>query len=115
MMSIATHTPNNVASIDARDPQAGGAAHFYGIQLPDRSVVKIQFQHGPRGNPDSSLGIMDDDLLAILEDRMTAFQSGPFSCAENGLALSHIQSARDALARRVADRISRGVLGVNEK
>lgn len=114
--SLPNHAPTSVAALDARDPSAGNASHVYGIQYGGPSdMVKLQFQHGPRGIPTSTAGVFDDDLLAILEDRISGFQSGPFACAENADALTHIQGARDALARRVAARIAKGVLGVNEK
>lgn len=114
MKSIPNHAPTSVASLDDRDPNAGNASHIYGIQFggPD-AMVKIQFQHGPRGVATSTAGVFDDDLLAIIEDRLQGFQSGPFACVENAEALAGVQSARDALARRVAARIAKGVLGVN--
>jgi hypothetical protein len=115
MKSLATHTSNNVAPLDKRDMSAGGASHLYGVQLPDRSVIKIQFQHGPRGEEQSTLGLMEDDLLAILQDRLETFQAGPFACPENDVAVGYIKLARDFLAARVAERMQRGVLGALQK
>ena len=114
--SLPNHAPTSVAALDERDPAAGNASHVYGIQYGGPSdMVKLQFQHGPRGIATSTAGVFEDDLLAILEDRIAGFQSGPFACAEHADAMAHIQGARDALARRVAARIAKGVLGVNEK
>ena len=59
--------------------------------------------------------MFDDDLLAIVEDRMVSFQAGPFACQENADALSAIRTARYALGIRIARRISKGVLGLNQK
>jgi len=115
MRSIPTHTPSNVVATDERDPNAGNASHTYGIQGLGPDVTKIQFQHGPRTEDDSTTGVFDDDLLAICQDRLEGFQSGPFACKENEGALAHIKEARGALAHRVADRIARGVLGKNEQ
>lgn len=115
MKSLATHTPNNVAALDEHDTNAGGASHLYGLQLPDQSVIKIQFQHGPRGESQSTLGLMEDDLLAILQDRLESFQAGPFACEQNDLALNYIKAARIFLAARVAERMKRGVLGALQK
>ncbi len=58
--------------------------------------------------------MFDDDLLAIIEDRLTGFQEGPFACEENKSALDSIRSARRFLGLRVARRIAQGVLGANE-
>jgi hypothetical protein len=115
MKAISNYAPTNVAALDERDPNAGGASHTYGIQFggPNEKCV-IQFQHGPRGIENSTAGIFDDDLLAILQDRLEAFQAGPFACEENAEALLAVISARDALSKRVARRIAAGVLGINK-
>lgn len=115
MMAIPNNAPSNVAALDERDPNAGNASHEYGIQYGGpKDVTHIQFQHGPRGVANSVAGIFDDDLLAIIQDRMEGFQSGPYACEENQQALDHIKAARAALGLRVARRIQQGVLGANE-
>lgn len=115
MKALATLAPTNVAALDDRDPNAGNASHTYGIQWGGPlDVTRIQFQHGPRGESSSTPGVFDDDLLAVLQDRMEGFQSGPYACSENEDALKHIKAAREALGRRVAARISKGVLGANK-
>lgn len=114
MKAIPNNAPTNVAATDERDPNAGNASHVYGIQWGGpKDVTTIQFQHGPRGVLGSKPGIFDDDLLAIIADRLEGFQSGPYACAENATALSHVMQAREALGLRVARRISQGVLGDN--
>jgi len=114
MRAIPNNAPSNVAALDERDPNAGNSSHVYGIQYAGpKDVLIIKFQHGPRGDKDSSAGIFDDDLLAILQDRLEGFQSGPYACFENGKALEGIKSAREALGLRVARRISQGLLGAN--
>lgn len=116
MEAIPTLAPTNVAAIDERDPNAGGACHIYGIQYGGpKDVLRVQFQHGARGIEGSIPGVFDDDLLAILEHRLECFQSGPFACDENAVALQHVRVARTALGLRVARRIEKGVLGANEK
>lgn len=116
MKAIPTNSPTNVAALDERDPNAGNTSHVYGVQYGGpEDVLRVNFQHGPRGVVGSKPGIFDDDLLAIIEDRMAAFQAGPFACAENAEALEGVQKARAALGVRVARRIEKGILGVNEK
>ena len=114
MHTIPNNAPTNVAALDERDPNAGNASHEYGIQYGGPgAVLRIQFQHGPRGVEGSAPGIFDDDLLAIIEDRMVGFQTGSFASPENQTALEHIRAAREALGLRVARRIAQGVLGAN--
>lgn len=115
MRSIPLHAPINCAALDERDPDAGNASHLYGVQYGGPAdVLRIPFQHGPRGVDGSTPGIFDDALLAVVEDRLDGFQSGPFACEANAVALEAIRAARQALAHRVADRIARGVLGANK-
>ena len=116
MKALPNNAPTNVAALDERDPKAGNASHTYGIQYGGpKDVLRIPFQHGPRGVEGSTPGVFDDDLLAIVEDRLTDFQSGPFACAENADALEAVKVARRSLGIRVARRIAQGVLGLNEK
>lgn len=116
MRALANMAPTNVAALDDRDPACGNASHAYGIQWGGpKDVTKIQFQHGARGVVGSTPGVFDDDLLAIVQDRLEGFQSGPFACDENAAALAFVRDARHALGQRVAARISKGVLGANEK
>jgi hypothetical protein len=110
MKSLPTHSPSNVAALDG--PNESGAAHLYAINGdPD---TRVQFQKGPRKAEDSTPGIFDDDLLAIIQDRLEGFQAGPFACKDNGDALIAVRAARGALAKRVARRMAAGVLGKNE-
>ena len=115
MRALANMAPTNVAALDLQDPKAGNASHVYGVQWGGpKDVTKIQFQHGARGVEGSVPGIFDDDLLAVVQDRLEGFQSGPFACDENRTALDAVKAARAALGERVARRISKGVLGANE-
>ena len=116
MRALPTNAPTNVAAIDERDPNAGGASHHYGIQWGGpKEVTRIQFQHGPRGLATSTAGLFEDDLLAILEDRLVCFQAGPFACEETEQALAGVRHARVHLGQRVAKRIAQGVLGENRE
>lgn len=100
------------------EPGPGGAYHDYDIYPagcnPNTSEVAmacIEFQKGPRKDPESRHGVLDVDLLEIVRDRLTAFQNGPFATRENEIALRHIEEALMWMNRRVEDRIERNVLG----
>ena len=103
------------------EPGPGGAYHDYDIypatmsDVDGEPILCIQFQRGPRKDPDSRPGILDTDLLEIVRDRLRTFQAGPFSCRENACALTHIEEALMWLNRRVEDRIERGTLGTMRK
>lgn len=108
---------NEVLRLGEEGP--GAAYHTYLVNFvgtnEEDGGVMIEFQRGPRKDPDSRHGVLDNDLLEIVRDRLKAFQSGPYACRENALALTHIEEALMWMNRRVEDRIERGVLGTMEK
>ena len=120
---------NEVFAID--EPGPGGANHLYEVckhgaahisdddgtfrTRPENMLLTVQMQCGPRREPNALNGVLDCDLLEIVRDRLTAFQSGPYACRENACALTHVEEALMWLNRRVEDRITRGVLGKNEE
>ena len=109
---------NDHLQIQALDePGPGGANHHYRIvgyeQVPD-SCCEIHFQNGAIGEIGVN-GISNEALLAIVEDRLVAFQAGTFSCRENAIALTHIQDAINWLHRRTRERMDRGVEGTTQK
>lgn len=92
-------------------PGPGGAYHDYLIARDSTTLVQVFFQKGPRNVPESRHGVLDQDLLEIVRDRLTAFQSGEFAAKENAMALTHIEEALMWLNKRAEDRAERGVLG----
>lgn len=103
---------NKVYSMDEKGP--GNANHTYLIDTPDEDIV-IHFQKGPRKEIDSQHGALDVDLLEIVRDRLTGFQSGDFACEENAKALTAVEDALIALNERVMKRAKAGTLGKNIK
>lgn len=95
----------------------GGASHYYLVKRADSGdiVGEIRFQHGPRTAPESTHGVLDNDLLEIVRDRLVAFNKGEFATRENAIAITHIEEALLWLNKRVEDRAERGVLGTTNK
>jgi len=102
-------------------PGEGGANHEYYLSrggdnrkgIPVGEFGHVHFQNGPV-QENGVNGIHQEDLLAIVIDRLQSFQAGPFPCEENAMAIRKIEVALDILNRRTADRVQRGVEGVNE-
>ena len=114
MVALPTTCPVTVSAVD--DPGPGGAHHHYVIQYGGpEDALHVQFQRGPRGEPGSTPGVFEDALLAVLEHRMSCFESGPFACTENATAIEGIRAARQAMADRAAKRQAQGVHGKNVK
>lgn len=110
------------------EPGQGNACHEYAITFYDekykaeRSPISekhgrnciISFQNGPIAEVGVN-GISNEALLAIVEDRLLGFQSGPFACRENAVALTKLQESMMWLQKRTRDRMARGVEGTNQK
>jgi len=113
---------NDATTITVLDePGAGGACHKYEVAVTreiDSRVLtyhgSINFQNGPILEAGFN-GIGNEALLAILEDRLMGFQSGPYASRENAIALTKIQEAMLWLHKRTTDRVRRGVEGTHEK
>lgn len=82
---------------------------------PDKAFGEfghVLFQKGPIGEKGVN-GCQNEDLLAIVVDRLEYFQRGLYNCRENALALTKIQEALHWLDARTKDREERGVEGTN--
>jgi len=101
------------------EPGEGNACHEYyigrsasGSDRPVGEFGHVCFQNGPVGEKGVN-GCHQEDLLAIVIDRLRSFQAGDFACRENAIALTKIEEALHWLNARTADRISRGVEGAS--
>jgi len=119
-LNIGTTHFTTISVLD--EPGEGGACHVYEVRdshpaeafqgsLP---FAEVRFQNGPVKESGVN-GCHQEDLLAIVIDRLEHFQAGPFKCRENALALTKIQEAMHWLNHRTAARVARGVEGRNIK
>ena len=100
----------------------GNANHEYHITpvVPpqeneeQRILGVVSFQNSPIKEFGVN-GVHNEDLIAIVIDRMRGFQSGDYACDENQHALAHLENALTALNERTAQRETRGVEGTHEK
>jgi hypothetical protein len=101
------------------DPGPGGAHHKYGLYLhekpewPYSKGLVIEFQNGPILEAGFN-GFTNEALLAVLIDRMRGFQSGPFACRENAMALTKMEESLMWLQYRTRARLARGVEGTHK-
>lgn len=97
------------------DKGPGGAHHIYNIAIVNdegyaHSMQGVKFQLGGVKEAGHN-GLTIEALLAIVIDRLECFQTGPFPCIENGIALTAIEYAMEVLHCRTQERISRNVEG----
>ncbi|AOZ62060.1 structural protein [Bacillus phage QCM8] len=60
-------------------------------------------------------GVMGEDLIAMVIERLQCFQASEFSCRENAMAITKLEEALLWLRKRTMGRDKRGVLGTHEK
>ena len=123
MRELTTHiVPGDAANHQIRiavldEPGAGGANHCYAVRWhpkPDPAIqLVIEFQNGPIAEFGVN-GVTQEALLAIVIDRLSAFQAGPYACVENHAALHHCLKALDCLQQRTRARMARGVEGTHQ-
>jgi hypothetical protein len=103
---------NKYLEIAADEKSVSGASHVYEISAVNSvpPMATVRFQQGAMGEVGFN-GVSDEALMAIVIDRLRGFQSGPFSCRENALALTKMEEALHWLNARTRDRMERGVEG----
>lgn len=112
---------NEALTIEVLDePGPGNACHTYritaknGVEVSRAVCCDIEFQNGPIQEVGVS-GVSNEALLAVVEDRLLGFQSGPYACRENAIATTKVQEAMMWLQKRTRDRMARGVEGTMQK
>jgi hypothetical protein len=107
-------TLNNAITIHASERDENGGAHTYSISLPELpDLLTLGFQNGPLKEAGLN-GISDEALIAIVIDRLEGFNTGPFRCRENSLAITNLEQALMWLQKRTAGRQRRGVEGTHQ-
>lgn len=95
---------------DANGNPTGGETTGVGMQ--------IHWQDGPLGRGDDRSapnGAFVEGVVKAAIGRLQFFQSSKFSCRENAVALTHLETALLWLGKRTADREARNVEGTHEK
>ncbi|MFM0432414.1 hypothetical protein PQQ75_25610 [Paraburkholderia aspalathi] len=89
----------SILVLDDPDP-VSRASHSYSVAIPGKQSTLIRFQHG---DPSVEInGLTNEVLLAIMADRLKAFQSGPNARQENARMLEHIEDALSVCGERAA-------------
>ena len=95
---------------DATGNPEGGSVRGVGIT--------IDWQNGPLGRGDDRKepnGAFVEGVVAAAIQRIAYYQASKFSCRENAIALTHLETALLWLNKRTADREARDVEGTHQK
>ena len=117
MRLLTTHLTKNVEIHAVDEPGQGGACHHYSVTYQTNDGTTggnrtVDFQNGPIKEHGAN-GIPDEALYAILIDRLQGFQKGQYSCRENAVALTHLETALMWAQKRTHERETRGVEGTS--
>ena len=107
---------NNYTEIYATDEPAFNANHEYTVSAVDstNNYAKVSFQKGAI-KENGVNGCHNEDLIAIVLDRLQCLNQGDFKCRENSIAITKLEEALMWLNKRTLDRRSRGVEGTSQK
>lgn len=105
--------PMHALNITVMDPPGpGGANHHYVVEHGEfAQMLHVRFQKGPIAENGVN-GVTNEALLAIVADRLRAFQRGPFDGFDNLAALEHTEAAIERLNKRTLERLERLERGV---
>lgn len=81
-------------------------------------TFEVPWQNGPLVDPKSGErqppnGLFVETLIAAAADRIRYYQSSPFNCRENALALTKLEEALHWLHARTARRVVAGIEGTH--
>ncbi len=121
-LDIGTRNYTKVVAVDEKGQ--GNANHHYEISVVDThktgnengfctAGMTVLFQNGPIKEVGVN-GVMNEDLIAIVIDRMRGFQSGDYACPENATALLSLENALFELNSRTKQREKCGVEGTSK-
>ena len=116
-LNIGTRKYTEVKVLDERGQ--GNANHRYQIlsidespDIPRAMFCEVNFQNGPIKEVGVN-GVHNEDLIAIVIDRLEGFESGKYACSENATAIKSLENALAELRHRTKKREKRGVEGTH--
>lgn len=118
MRTVGIGSQNYTEVICLDEPSHGGACHNYSVSKIDKNYIGnfavINFQNGPIKEVGVN-GCHNEDLIAIVIDRLQHFQAGDYACRDNAIAITKLEEAMMWLNKRTKERQDRGVEGTSEK
>ena len=100
--------------VQTADIKQFNANHYYRVLRKEDGVIlnTVSFQKGAIKEHGVN-GIMNEDLIAMVIDRLQSFQESDFACRENAVAITKLEEALMWLRKRTQDREDRGVEGTH--
>ncbi|MDR1695605.1 MAG: hypothetical protein LBR69_03100 [Endomicrobium sp.] len=91
------------------------APHLYHVISEQSGEIlgAVHFQEGPIRETRVN-GVMNEDLLLMVLERLNCFQNSEFKCRENALAITKIEEAVMWLRKRTMGREEKGIEGTHK-
>jgi hypothetical protein len=98
------------------DSIENGAPHDFVVTNVKTGEIlsEIEFQQGPIKEVGVN-GIHNEDLIAMVLERLYGFQETDFRCRENAIAITKLEEALMWLRKRTTGREIKGVEGTSKK
>ena len=113
-LEIGTEKYTQVYACDEKS-LTSNANHHYSVsttQQPSTILGEVKFQDGAIKEFGVN-GVMNEDLIAMVIDRLYGFQESKFKCRENAIAITKLEEALLWLRKRTMDRERRQVEGTH--
>ena len=108
-IEIGTEKYTTVYAVDMLEHNAN---HYYEVMSGGNTIQSVRFQKGATKEHGVN-GVMNEDLIAMVIDRLESFQNSQFKCRENELAITKLEEALLWLRHRTTKREKRGVEGTH--
>jgi len=113
---------NKYTEVWVEDEFTNNAPHHFEVRATngyDRDgnqdvLANVYFQEGPI-NEVGVNGVMNEDLIAMVINRLEHFNQSDFRCRENSMAITKLEEALLWLRKRTMGREQRGVEGTHIK
>ena len=102
-----------VVAVDEKEFNANHLFNVETVKEPTAILNQIKFQKGPIKECGVN-GVMNEDLIAMVIDRLQSFQESEFKCRENAVAITKLEEALMWLRKRTQDREDRNVEGTHK-
>lgn len=86
---------------------------IFDVPAPSASLTMVKFQKGPI-KENGVNGCHNEDLIAMVIDRLSSFQESEYKCRENAIAITKLEEALLWLRKRTMDRERRQVEGTHK-
>lgn len=104
-----THIQYNEESINFNAPN-----EYIVLRINDnKELGNFKFQNGPIKEAGIN-GLFNEDLIAIVIDRLEHFQNSEFHCKENNKAIEKLQESLMWLRKRTNGRKQKGIEGTHK-